>query len=110
MSIKAISIEPNDYDLVIQILKNTLTGQYQVYAFGSRVKSSSRKYSDLDLLIFTQNENDIDILRNRFDDSRLGFSVDVISRQSMSDEFFACIESYMVLLLNTSKLDIPISQ
>jgi type I restriction enzyme S subunit len=73
----------------------------QVWAFGSRVKGTSRANSDLDLVVFSTSDqiSAVNALKEAFDESSLPFSVDVLIWDQISESFRKNIlERYAVLL------------
>ncbi len=61
----------------------------QVWAFGSRVKGSSRASSDLDLVLFTEDSDKprLAVLREALEESQLPFAVDTLVWKDISPEF-----------------------
>ena len=62
----------------------------EVWAYGSRVKGSSWKYSDLDLAVIGSSRLDpvrIYRLRDAFEESALDFRVDVLDWHAVSESF-----------------------
>jgi len=90
-----IDIKPEELNDVIQVLKKNLTQDIFVYAFGSRTKQLARKYSDLDLLIKSDQAIPSQILLNLKDDfaeSDIPFRVDVSDWHQLSSSFKQFIE------------------
>lgn len=89
-----IYVTENELEEIHKILKNF---PYEVYVFGSRVKGNYRKFSDLDLIV-TSDVSDVEKaeLRELFEESNLPFEVDVISKNSISKEFWNKIEQDLV--------------
>ena len=72
-----IQIEKKHLEMVLQILRKY---PYSFYAYGSRVKGTARKYSDLDLCY----QDDIPIsitrkIKEEFEDSNLPFHVEIVN-------------------------------
>lgn len=75
--------------------------EYEVWAFGSRVRGDARKYSDLDLAVLTEAPLSLSRmadLRAAFDESGLVFKVDVVDWATTSDSFRKIIESQRIVL------------
>jgi type I restriction enzyme S subunit len=94
-----INITPGQLQLLGELLNKYLP-RTQVWAFGSRVKGTSRTNSDLDLVVFsTQDQmSAVNVLKEAFDESSLPFSVDVLIWDQISESFRQNIlERYAVL-------------
>ncbi len=90
-----IQLDQKDLITVNEILSEHLKSGSKVFAFGSRVKGSSKKYSDLDLLVYASGD-EIFKLRVAFEESSLGFNVDVVDGSKVSDVFFAEISPQLI--------------
>jgi len=80
-----IKIEPKDYQILKQILSKY---PYHFYAYGSRVKGTARKFSDLDLCY--QEEIPLEIIcqiKEDLEESDLPFFVELVSWKQMRPEF-----------------------
>ena len=94
MTIKGLT--EKEASIVKEIL-NPYLEKYDFYFYGSRVKGNFRKLSDLDILVQTNSEidfNDIDDIREKFDNSDLSFIVNLA--YDVEDKFFALIEKDLV--------------
>jgi len=83
---------------VKSILRQHLT-HCEVYAFGSRVNDSSRKYSDLDLVLKAEHAIDwktMDTLKDDFSFSDLPILVDLVDWHKLSEEFLSAIQAELV--------------
>jgi predicted nucleotidyltransferase len=72
---------------------------YRFYAYGSRVKGTARKYSDLDLCY--QEEIPLSILsqiREEFEESNLPFEVELVNWKHMRPQFREAIKGDLTLL------------
>lgn len=75
------------------IVKNILAkhvADYEVWVFGSRIVGKSKKYSDLDLVIITDQPLPLltlALLKEDFSNSDLPIRVDIVDWSSLSDEF-----------------------
>ncbi len=94
MTIKGLT--EKEASIVKEIL-NPYLEKYDFYFYGSRVKGNFRKLSDLDILVQTNSEidfNDIDDIREKFDNSDLSFIVNLA--YDVEDKFYALIEKDLV--------------
>ena len=94
MTIKGLT--EKEASIVKEIL-NPYLEKYDFYFYGSRVKGNFRKLSDLDILVQTNSEidfNDIDDIREKFDNSDLSFIVNLT--YDVEDKFYALIEKDLV--------------
>lgn len=91
-------------DLLNKHLPNT-----QVWAFGSRVKWTSRPDSDLDLVVFTTKEQSRQVhnLKDALQESSLPFRVDVLVWDNIPDTFRENILQQYFVLVN---LELPKSE
>jgi type I restriction enzyme S subunit len=83
-------------DLLSKYLANT-----KVWAFGSRVKWTTRSNSDLDLVVFSSPEQDsqVSALKEALEESNLPFRVDLLVWDKLPENFQRNIEeSYVVLV------------
>ncbi|OOH87716.1 DNA polymerase beta subunit [Pasteurellaceae bacterium 15-036681] len=85
------SLQISDQELAIV---KTVLQQYAtnipVWAYGSRVKGTAKRYSDLDLALITKEPLtflQLAKLENAFSDSELEWKVDILDWASASDEF-----------------------
>ncbi len=98
MGIK-IDICPSDLETLQDLLKKHLPG-IVVWAYGSRVKFTSRPSSDLDLVAFTGKEESLKLLSlsEAIEEALLPFRVDLLSWSDIPDNFKKNIESNYVLI------------
>ena len=85
------SLQISDQELAIvkTILQQYVT-DIPVWAYGSRVKGTAKRYSDLDLALVTKEPLtflQLAKLENAFSDSELEWKVDILDWASASDEF-----------------------
>lgn len=86
-----IQLDEKDFKTIQKILlKHLECSNSKVFAFGSRVKNTAKKYSDLDLLVYASSD-EIFNLRVAFEESSLGFNVDVVDGSKVSDAFLNAI-------------------
>lgn len=82
------------------IIKNILN-QYpcEFYAYGSRVKGNFSALSDLDILVKSNNfDNIITELKDKFDKSSLPYVVNFTDFNSIDKNFYALIEKDLIQL------------
>ncbi len=97
-NIQNIQIEPCHYAIVKTILMDE---PYRFGIFGSRVKSTSHKCSDLDIVVFATNRlpfGYISDLKDKFSDSDLPYFVDIVEYRSCNDVFKDIIDNHCVYL------------
>jgi len=91
-----IDIKSEQLELLLTILKENLSDNSEVYAFGSRTNGTARKYSDLDLVINIQRPLEIKekiTLKEAFSESDLNFRVDISDWFAISDPFKESIKN-----------------
>jgi type I restriction enzyme S subunit len=84
-----IDLQPEDLSAVRAVLAEHVP-ECEVWAYGSRVRGTSWKYSDLDLAIIGPARLDpvrIYRLRDAFEESDLDFRVDVLDWSAVSESF-----------------------
>ena len=94
-NLEYIYMDPDDLQILQDILKKY---PYTIYAFGSRVKGTNQKFSDLDLCVIddTMSQSTISDLKEDLEDSNLPFTVDVTSWLMMNEDFQKLIEKDLV--------------
>lgn len=95
-----IEITLEQWKIVQAILERNVP-EHAVWAFGSRVTGRSRKYSDLDLAIMSQEPlgiRKLASLAEDFSESDLPWKVDVIDWATTSASFRTMIDTQKVLL------------
>jgi predicted nucleotidyltransferase len=91
-----LKIEKKDYQILKQILSKY---PYHFYAYGSRVKGTARKFSDLDLCY--QEEIPLEIIcqiKEELEESDLPFIVELVSWKQMRPEFQKLIREDLTAL------------
>ena len=73
-------------------------GDFQFFAFGSRVKGTHKKYSDLDLAVKHNVGSDLTQLKNELEESELSITVDIVDLNTISHDFKKLIEDDCVEL------------
>ncbi|MDO5650899.1 MAG: nucleotidyltransferase domain-containing protein [Moraxella sp.] len=95
-----IGISTQEQAIITSIIEQIIP-QYAVYAFGSRVTHTARAYSDLDIVIMSDEPLSLWVLaqlKAAFDDSALTYPVDVSGWADLSDEFQVRIQADLRLL------------
>lgn len=90
-----IDLPVQQLDTVKSVLNAVVPG-ISVYAFGSRVNGRAKRYSDLDLVLQTEdplNWQQLAQLREAFEESDLPIRVDVVDWAACSPQFKACINA-----------------
>ena len=95
----------DNIDDVISIFHKYPQLKVKVYAFGSRVKGTARKNSDLDLIIKSELPialNDLYDIKDTFSESDILYRVDLSDWSRLSDSFKEAIEHELVLIYESS--------
>ncbi len=95
-----LDIQPEELRIVKEILQKYVPN-LAVWAFGSRVKGTAKKYSDLDLAIITDTPLtflESDHLREAFSESDLVWKVDIVDWASTSESFRKIIQQRYVVI------------
>lgn len=88
-------IEKRHAEIIQEILK---LYPYTFYAFGSRVKGTNRKFSDLDLCYVEDIPfRDLRKITDAFEDSTLPFKIDIIDYKRCNNSFKQHLNSEMIL-------------
>lgn len=88
----------------LNIVKNILSDlkNCQVFAFGSRAKNNAKPYSDLDLVIKSDDKlafTTITDLKEQFSNSDLVFRVDICEWAGLDNDFKERIRNELVFLI-----------
>jgi len=105
----SIELKTSELELVRKILGDTIPN-LEVWAFGSRVhRRKLKEFSDLDLVVFTQQCQllDLGVLRENLADSDLPFTVDVSSWAQLPDWLQQEILQDHVILQGSKQLPSP---
>ncbi|MEK9702299.1 MAG: nucleotidyltransferase domain-containing protein [Deltaproteobacteria bacterium] len=105
----SIKLRSSELELVRKIITDTIP-DLEVWAFGSRVHRRQLKtFSDLDLVVFTQQGQllDLGVLRENLTDSDLPFTVDVSSWSQLPDWLQQEILQNHVILQVSKQLPSP---
>ncbi len=84
-----IDLNQEDWNELKSILKKYVA-DFDVLAFGSRVKWTAKPYSDLDIAIITKTPlslESLSVIRDAFDESNLSIRVDIVDWSSTSADF-----------------------
>ena len=83
-----IDINATNLNIVIELLKRYLPDT-RVWAYGSRVNHTSRPQSDLDMVVFTNPEQQRAVynLKEAFEESDLPFRVDLFVWNEIPEQF-----------------------
>ena len=105
---RAIDVTAAARRTVLALLERHLPNT-TVWAYGSRVKWTSRPESDLDLVAFARPEQSARVaeLREAFDESDLPFSVDLFVWDEMSEGFRKHVEAEYLVLAERANGDEP---
>lgn len=98
--IPPIDVGPEHWELVRAILGRHVP-QCEVWAFGSRVTGLAKPFSDLDLVVVTQEPLPLDLsaaMAEDFSESDLPWKVDVVDWARSSDAFRRIIERNRVVV------------
>ena len=77
----------SEYQIIISMLLKQYLPGIPVWAFGSRVLSTSSEGSDLDLVVHLSGEGSLTTLREAFRESNLPFSVELLDWRSIPEQF-----------------------
>jgi len=95
-----IDVDSEHLKVVKNILAKHLRG-YEIWAFGSRVDGTAKKYSDLDLVIITDTPVSlitIASVKEAFSESNLPFKVDIIDWSTTSENFRKIIKDHYTVI------------
>lgn len=103
--LKEIDLTQNQRKTVNELLKQYLP-HTEVWAYGSRVKFTSKPQSDLDMVAFATHENKASIskLKEAFEESSLPFRVDLFVWDEVPAQFHKNIKRDKVILQKKSSL------
>lgn len=93
-----LGITDNEHNIILNILKE-YSDKYSFYYYGSRVKGTFNKTSDLDILIKGEQEmplKDLVELKEKFDESRLPYIVNFTDYNSIDERFYNLIKADLV--------------
>ena len=98
---KMIDINSEYLAIISAILNQNIHCHYKAFAFGSRVKGTSRKHSDLDIVLKnTQLLSQVELaeIKILFMESDIPFRVDLSQWDALSTRFQRCIDEELELI------------
>lgn len=101
-----LDVSPAELGIVRAILRKHVP-DHEVWAFGSRIKGTARRYSDFDLAVMTDQPLSVAIMgamQEDFSESDLPFRVDILDWAATQDSFRCVVESDRVLVQSASGL------
>lgn len=99
--IKKVDILPEHLSIVLAVLQASLHSPATVWAFGSRTKHITKKYSDLDLIIDAPQPLSLDVLAkldSAFEETPLPYKVDIVDWNQISTSFKDRIKKERILI------------
>jgi predicted nucleotidyltransferase len=90
-----MQVSSKQIELISEILRANLKGNYRVFLYGSRIKGNARDNSDLDLAISANNKlkiRDLAFLNEAFMESDLPFIIDIHDYNTFSPKFLDHIQ------------------
>ena len=103
-----LDITPAARSELLALLQQYLPG-VTVWAFGSRVKGTSRRHSDLDLVLFSRPEQaaQVALLHEALEESSLPFRVDLLVWENIPASFQHTIQACYAVLDAENPAPIP---
>ena len=103
-----LDITPAARSELLALLQQYLPG-VTVWAFGSRVKGTSRRHSDLDLVLFSRPEQaaQVALLHEALEESSLPFRVDLLVWENIPASFQQNIQACYAVLDAENPAPIP---
>lgn len=92
-----IDIKPEYLEIIKLILEKHVPNK-TVWAYGSRITGKSKPQSDLDIVVFDTDTNEIVNLKDAFAESDLPFTVDVMDWGKIPDTFKENIRKKNIIL------------
>ena len=94
---KKIALTSREIEIVVDVLRNVS----DAVVFGSRVKGTHSKFSDLDLCVKSKiSAYEFESLKEAFENSDLSFKVDVVDYHHITNSFRKTIDEQGVDLIN----------
>lgn len=84
-----IQVSSDDLEIIVKILRNHFPSA-SFFVFGSRVSNKAEQYSDFDIAINNQHPlklSELSLVKEKFAESNLKFSMDITDFQSVSQDF-----------------------
>ncbi|HEU0195938.1 MAG TPA: nucleotidyltransferase domain-containing protein [Nevskiaceae bacterium] len=101
---RKLDVSDAQLNIVCELLHRHVP-QYEVWAFGSRVRGSARRFSDLDLVVLAECPLPLDTsaaLKEAFSESDLPWTVDVVDWASTSPAFRDVIRGKKIIVQRAS--------
>jgi len=95
-----LAIDDEDQIILIELLNQYLPNT-EIWLYGSRIKGTSRHNSDLDMVVFTDDNQTMAVfdLKEAFDESDLPFRVDLFTWDDLPESFYENIKSQHIVLI-----------
>lgn len=93
-----LGITEKEHNIILEILKEYFD-KYSFYYYGSRIKGTFNKTSDLDILVRGNQEmplRDLVELKEKFDESKLPYIVNFTDYNNIDEKFFNLIKEDLV--------------
>lgn len=93
-----LGITEKEHNIILEILKGYFD-KYSFYYYGSRIKGTFNKTSDLDILVRGNQEmplRDLVELKEKFDESKLPYIVNFTDYNNIDEKFFNLIKEDLV--------------
>jgi predicted nucleotidyltransferase len=99
MDMNAVDLIPTDREILLPLLQRYLP-RTVVWAYGSRTKGTARPWSDLDLVVFTGDEqgSQVSLLKEALEESNLSFRVDLLEWDSLPENFRKNIKAHYAVI------------
>lgn len=100
-----LGITAKEHNIILDILKEYFD-EYSFYYYGSRVKGTFNKTSDLDILIKGNQEmplKDLVELKEKFDESKLPYIVNFTDYCNIDANFYSLIKDDLILIKHKSR-------
>ncbi len=95
--INNIDIEPEYLEIIYSIFANYLPYK-EIWAYGSRVKKTANKRSDLDCVVFNATDLEIYNAKEALDNSEIPFIIQLLRWEKLPEDFKINIkEKYFIL-------------
>lgn len=100
----AIALSQTELDFLNDFITEPLSDyEVDIYLFGSRVNSTNQKYSDVDILISTQNltkelKQKLSEIEEKLIDSNFPYKVDLVIESEVAESYLSNIISQRILL------------
>lgn len=92
---KIIALEPQELCIITSIMKNFP----HTVIFGSRIKGTSKKFSDIDLCIKDPiTDYEYELLKEAFEQSNLPYFVDLVVYNQVDEQFKKIIDEQAIAL------------